>query len=51
MAANFFGQDDEHIYHAAMLDPLTSCHLSIDEIYALTDEMLEAHAEYLPKYK
>ena len=41
----------EHIYHAAMLDPLTSCHLSIDEIYALTDEMLEAHAEYLPKYK
>ena len=41
----------EHIYHAAMLDPLTSCHLSIDEIYALTDEMLEAHADYLPKYK
>ena len=41
----------EHIYHAAMLDPLTSSHLSIDEIYALTDEMLEAHANYLPKYK
>ena len=41
----------EHIYHAAMLDPLTSSHLSIDEIYALTDEMLEAHADYLPKYK
>ena len=41
----------EHIYHAAMLDPLTSSHLSIDEIFALTDEMLEAHADYLPKYK
>ena len=41
----------EHIYHAAMLDPLTSSHLSIEEIYALTDEMLEAHADYLPKYK
>ena len=41
----------EHIYHAAMLDPLTASHLSIDEIYALTDEMLEAHADYLPKYK
>ena len=41
----------EHIYHAAMLDPLTSSHLSIDEIYALTDELLEAHADYLPKYK
>ena len=41
----------EHIYHAAMLDPLTSSHLSIEEIYALTDEMLKAHADYLPKYK
>ena len=41
----------EHIYHAAMLDPLTSSHLSIDEIFDLTDEMLEAHADYLPKYK
>lgn len=41
----------EHIYHAAMLDPLTSSHLSIDEIFALTNEMLEAHADYLPKYK
>ena len=41
----------EHIYHAAMLDPLTSCHLSIDEIYAMTDEMLEAHSDYLPEYR
>ena len=41
----------EHIYHAAMLDPLTASHLSIDEIYALTDEMLEAHSDYLPEYK
>ena len=40
----------EHIYHAAMLDPLTAAHLSIDEIYKLTDEMIDAHAEYLPKY-
>ena len=41
----------EHIYHAAMLDPLTASHLSIEEIYALTDEMLEAHSDYLPKYR
>ena len=41
----------EHIYHAAMLDPLTASHLSIDEIYALTDEMLEAHSDYLPEYR
>ena len=41
----------EHIYHAAMLDPLTASHLAIDEIYALTDEMLEAHSDYLPEYR
>ena len=41
----------DHIYHAAMLDPLTASHLSIDEIYALTDEMLEAHSDYLPEYR
>ena len=34
-----------------MLDPLTSSHLSIDEIYALVDEMLEAHSDYLPEYR
>ena len=30
-------QEREHIYHAAMLDPLTSANLSIDEIYSMTD--------------
>ena len=41
----------EHIYHAAMLDPLTSANLSIDEIYSMTDELIEAHKKLLPKYK
>ena len=40
----------EHIYHAAMLDPLTSSNLTIDEIYSMTDKMIEAHQNYLPKY-
>ena len=40
----------EHIYHAALLDPLTSSILSIDEIYSMTDKLLDAHKEYLPKY-
>ena len=44
-------QKKEHIYHAAMLDPLTSSHLSIDEIYSLVDEMLEDHSDYLPEYR
>ena len=40
----------EHIYHAAMLDPLTAANLSIDEIHDMADEMIEAHGTYLPKY-
>ena len=40
----------EHIYHAAMLDPLTGANLSISEIYSMVDELIEAHSNYLPKY-
>jgi alpha-galactosidase len=40
----------ENIYHAAMLDPLTSAELSIDEIKALCDDLIEAHGDWLPKY-
>ena len=40
----------EHIYHAAMLDPLTGANLTIDEIYSMTDKMIEAHGNYLPRY-
>ena len=40
----------EHIYHAAMLDPLTGANLSIDEIYSLVDRLIEEHNNYLPQY-
>lgn len=35
----------EHIYHAAMMDPLTSANLSIDDIKAMCDELIVAHKE------
>ncbi|CAH1210574.1 Alpha-galactosidase [Paenibacillus allorhizoplanae] len=41
----------EHIYHAAMLDPHTSAELSIDDIIAMCDELIEAHGKWLPAYK
>lgn len=41
----------EHIYHAAMLDPHTSAELSMDDIIAMCDEMIEAHGKWLPEYK
>ena len=33
-----------------MMDPLTSSILSIDEIYSMTDELIDAHKNYLPEY-
>ena len=38
----------EHIYHAAMFDPHTAAELSIEEIYSLVDDLIEAHGDYLP---
>ena len=39
----------ENVYHAAMLDPLTSSQLSTDEIWNLVDELILAHGNYIPK--
>jgi len=41
----------EYIYQAAMLDPHTSSELSIDDIVAMCDELIEAHKGWLPEYK
>ena len=40
----------EHIYQAAMLDPHCSSELSIDDIVAMCDDIIEAHGDWLPKY-
>lgn len=39
----------QHIYHAAMLDPHTAAELTLDEIWSLTGDLLEAHREWLPE--
>lgn len=38
----------EYVYHAAMLDPHTAAELSLDEIWALVDDLIEAHGSWLP---
>ena len=43
-------QKREHIYHAAMLDPHTAAQLTLDEIWSMTDELIEAHGDWLPEY-
>lgn len=41
----------EHIYQAAMLDPHTAAELSMDDIIALCDDLIEAHGDWLPEFK
>ena len=38
----------DHIYHAAMFDPHTASELSLEEIWLLVDELLEAHVDMIP---
>ncbi len=40
----------EHIYHAAMLDPHTAAELDLAQIWALVDDLIAAHGEWLPAY-
>lgn len=40
----------EYVYHAAMVDPLTTAQLDLDQIWAMVDELLEAHGEWLPEF-
>ena len=41
----------DYIYQAAMLDPHTAAQLSIDDIVAMCDDLIEAHEGWLPEYK
>ncbi|WP_026486310.1 alpha-glucosidase/alpha-galactosidase [Caldanaerobius polysaccharolyticus] len=41
----------DYIYMAAMMDPHTAAELTIDEIRAMCDDLIEAHGDWLPKFK
>jgi alpha-galactosidase len=43
-------ENPEHIYHAAMLDPHTAAELDLDQIWALTHDLLAAHGDWLPAF-
>ncbi len=38
-----------HVYHAAMLDPHTSTELTLDQIHALVNELIDAHGDWIPQ--
>ncbi|MFZ1181525.1 MAG: hypothetical protein WAN92_08475 [Herbaspirillum sp.] len=43
-------QNREHVYHAAMMDLHTAAVLDLEQIRAMVDELLRAHADYLPAW-
>ncbi|MGL4309784.1 MAG: alpha-glucosidase/alpha-galactosidase [Paracoccaceae bacterium] len=43
-------ENRDHIYHAAMLDPHTAAELDLDQIWALVDDLLAAHGDWLPEF-
>ncbi len=40
----------DHIYHAAMLDPHTAAELDLDQIWAMVDDLIAAHGDWLPEF-
>ena len=43
-------EDRDHIYHAAMMDPHAAAELDLDQIWSLTDELIEAHGDWMPNW-
>ncbi|HET9085079.1 MAG TPA: alpha-glucosidase/alpha-galactosidase [Candidatus Limnocylindrales bacterium] len=43
-------QDRDAIYHAVMQDPIVQARLTLDDTWRMTDELIEAEAEWLPAW-
>jgi alpha-galactosidase len=43
--------DEEAVYHAVMLDPLTAAVCTLDQIREMVDDMLDSQAQWLPQFR
>ena len=43
-------QDRQHVYHAAMMDPIRVLELDLEQIWLMVDDLLEAHKDWLPEF-
>ncbi len=43
-------ENRQNIYHAAMLDPHTGAELDLQQIWDMTDALIEAHGKWLPAW-
>ncbi|MDF7758810.1 alpha-glucosidase/alpha-galactosidase [Kosakonia cowanii] len=41
-------ENRDYVYYAALMDPHTAAVLGIDEIYALVDDLIASHGDWLP---
>ncbi len=44
-------RDRQKIYQAAMMDPHTAAELNLKDIVSMTDELIDAHGEYMKMYR
>ena len=43
-------ENREHIYHAVSLDPLTGALLTLEQIHAMVDDLIDAERQWLPTF-
>lgn len=43
-------ENRDYIYYATMMDPHTAAVLGIEEIYALVDDLIDSHGDWLPAW-
>ncbi|MEB1055982.1 MULTISPECIES: alpha-galactosidase [Citrobacter freundii complex] len=43
-------ENRDRVYHAVMMDPHTAAVLGIEEIYALVDDLIASHGDWLPAW-
>ena len=43
-------ENRDYVYYATMMDPHTAAVLGIEEIYALVDDLIASHGEWLPEW-
>ena len=44
-------RDRQKIYQAAMMDPHTAAELNLKDIVSMTDELIDAHGDYMKMYR
>ncbi len=44
-------QKKDYIYQAVMMDPHAGAELSLDDIVSMCDDLIEAHGDWLPKFR